>query len=211
MKLIVTVKTKSNLYIGGMPQGYSLGGIDMVTAMREDNPYIPASSFKGALREICREFASEEVEKIYSTFQAVKEPFDETQTQEVPKHLYIFGIPSCNRSPKLVFSDLTFKCKELESSPLFSIESKNQITESDGRISSNPRTYKTAAPGLIFKGEIWIRGFDSSQSELVYGYIKDMVSKFNDGAYRLGNSKSRGYGHVYVTVKEADKSEDDSK
>lgn len=204
MKLKIEVETMSGLYIGGIPQGYSLGGVDMITATQNDVPYIPGSSFKGALREICRDHANDKIVAIYDKY-LDKLPGvnkDEVIGTGIPMHLYVFGIQGINRSPKLVFSDLTLPNDFQKKMPmLFSRESKNTITEADGKIAANPRTYKVAASGLTFIGYAWSRGFaDTQQAETVCNYIINMAKKFNNGEYRLGNSKSRGYGHVEVKI-----------
>ncbi|MDR1134679.1 MAG: RAMP superfamily CRISPR-associated protein [Clostridiales Family XIII bacterium] len=208
MKLKIEVETKSRLYIGGIPQGYSLGGIDMITATQEGKPYIPASSFKGALREICRDYKCTDIEDIYpkDKYPDVKEPLNDSIF--IPRHLFVFGIPGVNRSPKLAFSDLILAPKHTDPALFFSLESKNTITESDdGKIAANPRTYKAAASELTFIGHAWLRGFTEKQQgeeKLLYSYIKNMAEKFNDGEYRLGNSKSRGYGHIQVQIDKAE-------
>ena len=47
----IRVKTLSNLFIGGSPMPFEIGGIDLWTAVDEEGfPCIPASSLKGALR-----------------------------------------------------------------------------------------------------------------------------------------------------------------
>ena len=45
----ISVKTLSNLFIGGTPTPFEIGGIDQWTAVDEEGfPCIPASSLKGA-------------------------------------------------------------------------------------------------------------------------------------------------------------------
>ena len=49
----IRIKTLSNLFIGGTPMPFEIGGIDQWTAVDgEGFPCIPASSLKGALRAI---------------------------------------------------------------------------------------------------------------------------------------------------------------
>jgi len=197
--LNLKITTKTNLYIGGMALGFEIGGIDMVTAIRNNKPYIPASSFKGALREICRDHADEA-----SEITGIYKDYSDPQDENAPKHLFIFGVPGQNRTPKLIFND--FECIS-EGSDLFSIETKNSIEESEGKLNSNPRTYKVANAGLIFEGKILFRleNMEKNEQEIVKNYIQNMCEKFNDGLYRIGNSKSRGYGYISVDVSEETK------
>jgi CRISPR-associated protein Csm3 len=190
----VTITTKSNLYIGGMPQGFEIGGIDMVTATRDGRPYIPASSFKGALREICRDNVNSKISGFY-------DGYSDPEGRITQKHLFIFGVPGSNHTPKLIFND--FECST-EGNDLFSIDMKNSIDESDGQLTSNPRTYKAARAGLEFEGKILFRlnGLDDDKQEIIIDYVKEMCKKFNGGIYRIGNSKSRGYGHIEVKIHE---------
>ena len=67
MKNIINarIKTLSNLFIGGAPMPFEIGGIDQWTAVDEEGfPCIPASSLKGALHAIVREDQSEEAFRI---------------------------------------------------------------------------------------------------------------------------------------------------
>jgi len=209
MKLEITITTKSNLYIGGMPQGFEIGGIDMTTATRDGKPYIPASSFKGALKDICRDLPDNDIAKLFKDF---------PDSANEPKHLSIFGIGGYNRTPKLIFTDFEINMgneEKSEESPkkenLFSIDIKNSIEEKDGNLTSNPRTYKVVRNGLIFTGNI-ILNFDSlndkdnhiEANSIVKEYIEKVCGKFKEGLYRLGNSKSRGYGLIEVLVKQSE-------
>jgi len=187
----------SNLYIGGMPQGFEIGGIDMTTVTRNCKPYIPASSFKGALREICKDYKNNEIAALYKDCSDPEEKITE-------KHLFIFGVPGKNNTPKLIFND--FICKTSKNDVdggLFSIDMKNSIEDNGGQLLSNPRTYKVAKAGLLFEGVVLFRLGDMSlaNQKLILNYVMEQCEKFNDGFYRLGNSKSRGYGYINVTVK----------
>ena len=67
MRNFITIKiqTMSNLYIGGMPAPFEIGGIDQRTAIDQEGfPCIPASSLKGTLRTMVREDESPMAEKI---------------------------------------------------------------------------------------------------------------------------------------------------
>lgn len=68
---------------------------------------------------------------------------------------------------------------------------------------SNPRTYKAARSGLVFEGEIRLYKMNTlfeNDKGLCERYIIYNLMKFNEGIYRLGNSKSRGYGKIEVMI-----------
>jgi CRISPR-associated protein Csm3 len=71
-KLVFNIKTCSNLFIGGTPIPFEIGGIDQRTAVDEEGyPYIPGSSLKGALRNIVREDESvqgKQIKKYYKDY-----------------------------------------------------------------------------------------------------------------------------------------------
>ena len=191
--LSLKITTKSSLYIGGMPQGFEIGGIDMATVTRDSKPYIPASSFKGALREICKDYECPEITALYSKYTG--------SDQKIPKHLFVFGVPGRSDTPKLLFNDFICETDKNEMyGDYFSVDMKNSIDEADGQLFSNPRSYRVAKAGLTFGGDILFRpgGFGIAEQDLIKKYIKNMCEKFNGGIYRLGNSKSRGYGHIAV-------------
>ena len=87
----------------------------------------------------------------------------------------------------------------------FSIDTKTSINCDGMEPKSNPRTYKTAKIGLEFEGEIELfrfqsQYFDKKAIEECKSYIIYNLKKFNEGVYRLGNSKSRGYGKICVSI-----------
>lgn len=121
---------------------------------------------------------------------------------------YLFGINGFNDTPKLIFSDLLLLEKDKKKpSECFSIDMKNSIIDNNNddvnkALFSNPRTYKTARNGLTFEGSIRLHKFDLLEidTEKVCTYVRNILEKFNDGFYRLGNSKSRGYGKISVDI-----------
>lgn len=63
----VRLMTKSNLFIGGSPAKFEIGGVDLFTVTDVNRlPYIPGSSLKGVLRNMVRELLFEELEDIQS-------------------------------------------------------------------------------------------------------------------------------------------------
>lgn len=223
----IQIETLSNLFIGGVPVPFEIGGIDQRTAIDQEGfPCIPGSSLKGALRAIVHEDKSEmgkEISKLFTVYlqkekennwkqiQALvseKEALERIQTryEEAEKQVspaYLFGIHGFNNTPKLLFSDLLLLDKSCCTTSCFSIDMKNSIDSSGAAPVSNPRTYQTARQELVFEGEIFFSKMQllgEQAAALCEKYIKDNLLKFNDGFYRLGNSKSRGYGKVKVCV-----------
>ena len=80
---------------------------------------------------------------------------------------------------------------------------KNSIDTGGAAPESNPRTYQTARRGLVFEGEIRLYRMEllgKGAGELCRKCIIYNLAKFNEGFYRLENSKSRGYGKVEAFV-----------
>ncbi|MCR6098119.1 hypothetical protein HXA31_18105 [Salipaludibacillus agaradhaerens] len=178
------VTTLSNLFIGGSPRTFEIGGVDLFTVTDHNgDPYIPASSFKGSLRRIVRDLTKSyaEAKLITEAYQdylvtkqeenllrieEMKEKDDRFQRERVEKRFeeaihkasaeYLFGIEGFNHTPKLIFNDL--QLIETEDVDPFSIDAKNSIKVSkpqeEPNVAVNPRTYKTVRPGVEFSGEI---------------------------------------------------------
>lgn len=221
------IKTLSNLFIGGAPAPFEIGGVDMYTIVDANmRPYIPASSFKGALRAIIHENTDEvskEIAALYRKYLEVerasnkarieglikeRESFDRTMERydkviQASNAEYLFGVEDFNNTPKLVFTDFWLPDNFQNSKDYFSIDAKNSIAETAERPASDPRIYKAARNGLVFTGEILFSRIEllgENALDLCRKYLIDNVTKFNDGIHRLGNSKSRGYGKIEVTV-----------
>ena len=224
-ELKFTVRTLSNLMIGGNESGFVIGGIDQHTVTdHEGKPYIPGSSFNGAFRKIIRDDKDEKINSIFSDYKKkiitkaediAKDPDMNINLEQFKKNLekgifsdseYMFGIIGYNQSPKIMFSDLhLIENKDESTQGYFSIDAKNSIDNET--LVANPRTYKVARKEFVFTGTIRFRNFDRLKKEdrqEIEEYIIKQLKVFNDGFYRLGNSKSRGYGHVEVKVTEVD-------
>ncbi|MCB7068084.1 RAMP superfamily CRISPR-associated protein [Enterocloster citroniae] len=231
MKQVITirVKTLSNLFIGGVPMPFEIGGIDQWTAIDEEGyPCIPASTLKGALRAIIMEDQSVEASKIGQWYaELLKKEWEENREKiqqcieeneaririekrymnaiEKASASDLFGIREFNNTPKLLFNDLRLKEEQRILKDCFSIDTKTSINCEGAEPKSNPRTYKAARAGLEFEGQIELYRFgqiylDKNAVETFRTYIINNLKKFNDGIYRIGNSKSRGYGKIYVSV-----------
>lgn len=221
------IKTLSNLFIGGAPIPFEIGGIDQQTVLdQEDFPIIPGSSLKGALRAIVRRDNSDtsrEILQLYSIYlkeekkanwMRIKELVHEEEALKKIEDRYdiaaknssaeyLFGIEGFNNTPKLLFSDLVLCDEFRDKKSCFSIDMKNSLDTGGDVPVSNPRTYKAARGGLFFAGEIQLYKMEllnKNAEELCKRYLKDTLLKFNNGIFRLGNSKSRGYGKVEVSI-----------
>lgn len=232
-KIRFRLTTESNLFIGGTPTTFEIGGVDLYTVTDYTGyPIIPASSIKGALRNIVREIgdSDERAVKIGECYKAYLElirvkdvrlteddeiKYNERFTNEISEASAqsLFGVKGFNNTPKLIFNDLTVEDKPKSPDSLFSIDSKNTISQSEKEISANPRTYKTVRPGVTFCGEILfyqLKKLEVKESEKEEGAekvedcVKELIEKalieFNKGIYRLGNSGSRGYGRVRIDI-----------
>ncbi|HJA30301.1 MAG TPA: CRISPR-associated protein Csm3 [Candidatus Eisenbergiella pullicola] len=224
----VRVKTLANLFIGGAPRPFEIGGIDQWTAVDEQGfPCIPASSWKGALRaiamrdmgeeamEIGRWYAEflerertqnrERLQEIFQKDQEAKERIEKRYEEAIRQAsaCALFGIREFNHTPKVLFDDLRLidACRELNS--CFSIDTKTEIRTAGSEPRSNPRTYKAVKKGMVFEGNMELYGFEKfgeEKAEKCREYLMNIALQFNKGIYRLGNSKSRGYGKVDVSV-----------
>lgn len=118
---------------------------------------------------------------------------------------YLFGIKEFNNTPKILVNDLHLIEEQRNLKNCFSIDAKTAIYSNGIEVKSNPRTYKSARAGLVFEGEIEFYRFDRENfNEDVLNFCRNFIicnlEKFNEGIYRIGNSKSRGYGKIEVTV-----------
>ncbi len=225
------IETLSNLFIGGAPVPFEIGGIDQQTALDQEGfPCIPASSFKGALRTIVREDESGKAKNILQLYAAYLKKERKANQERIHKLVheedaleriesryedaiqmsspeYLFGIKGFNNTPKLIFSDLWLCDKFRDKKRCFSIDMKNSIDTAGAAPVSNPRVYKTARSGLVFVGEIQFYKMEQlgeGAMMLCKSYVIDNLRKFDNGIYRLGNSKSRGYGKVGVFIENGD-------
>ncbi|WP_341346818.1 RAMP superfamily CRISPR-associated protein [Paenibacillus sp. FSL H3-0469] len=155
-KISVKITTRSNLFIGGSPSTFQIGGVDLFTVTNEkDLPYIPASSLKGTLRQIVREMlngysdssiiaeayrqylkrlrteSSEECKKYgigEDRIKRMQQRYDKVIDEASAE--YLFGIEGFNDTPKLLFNDLLPLAEESHKENWFSIDSKNNIETS---------------------------------------------------------------------------------
>lgn len=101
--------------------------------------------------------------------------------------------------PKLLFED--FEMMEGQKSPLFK-DTKNTIEYAQNRPLARPRTYQVIRKNITFQGEILFYNYDEFKENavIIVQYLVDLISQFNEGIYRIGNSKSRGYGKIQTKI-----------
>ncbi|MCP1102034.1 CRISPR-associated protein Csm3 [Aequitasia blattaphilus] len=226
----IKIRLQSNLYIGGAPSAFEIGGIDQTTVVDQEGfPYIPASTLKGAFRNIVHQEQSENEKKIAKLYrdyiqkmktdnialirnsvekeelERIEQRYEIYLDEDMPLSEYIFGMKGFNNTPKLLFDDFKLSNDFRNVKQCFSIDMKAEIKNEDNKILSNPRTYKVARCGLEFEGMIRfykIESLSESANQICRKNIIANLKKFNEGVYRLGNSKSRGYGRIEVIIEE---------
>lgn len=158
-KLTIRITTRSNLFIGGSPVSFEIGGVDLQTVINKyKKPYIPASSFKGALRNVVRDLTKDtadsndelliKIKKCYVDYlKSLKEEADkqsqlygieEERTQRMLTRYqtaidqasaeYLFGMEGFNDTPKLIFNDFVLEDDSIGLDDLFSLDYKNTIS-----------------------------------------------------------------------------------
>ena len=226
-KIKVKIETKSNCLIGNHTQSFSIGGVDQCTTVDNDGkPLIQASAFKGSTRFIVKSEGSdmEETKKFYKNYledllkkyekRKLENNLNSQNLEEIINKIkecindlkpeYLFGIEGINTTPRLYFSDLKVVDGRKNTEEYFIIDSKTAISEEGNEVVSNPRTYKAIRPGVKFKGEIILRDFENedfknfADIKKIAAELVEKLELFNDGYYRMGNSKSRGYGKISI-------------
>lgn len=216
--------TKSSCLIGNQTDSFSIGGIDQSTAIDGNKkPIIHGSSFKGAFRNIVRENDSkmpktkEYIKKLLEDLSSKYSQINKSERTEKieklikkienytnnPKAEYIFGIEALNGMPRVFCTDFILS-KDNKIEDYFLIETKTSLEEKNGEIISRPRTYKVIKPEVVFEGSIHFKNNYVSPQNVDLSDVKkeleDILSKFNDGFYGIGNSKSRGYGLIEINI-----------
>ena len=216
------IETKSNCLIGNHTQSFSIGGVDQCTTVDNDGkPLIQASAFKGSTRFIVKSEGSdmEETKKFYKNYledllkkyekRKLENNLNSQNLEEIINKIkecindlkpeYLFGIEGINTTPRLYFSDLKVVDGRKNTEEYFIIDSKTAILEDGDEVVSNPRTYKAIRPGVKFEGEIILRDFKNFVDiKKIAAELVEKLELFNDGYYRMGNSKSRGYGKISI-------------
>lgn len=220
----VKIITKSNCLIGNQTESFSVGGVDQATTVDEKaRPIIQGSAFKGALRNIVREYGDEMpntknyvtviLQRLLEKYQSISKIEENKKIKKImesiknycefPKAEYIFGMEGLNNMPRLFCSDFCV-VNEINSKEYFTIETKNSLEEKEGKIISRPRTYRVVKPGVVFEGILRFQDCYFMQEKENLDEIKkeliQAIKFFNSGFYGIGNSKSRGYGMIEVEI-----------
>lgn len=183
-KFILRVTTVSNLFIGGNPTLFEIGGIDQQTITDSDQlPIIPASTIKGVFRAYLHEIANDEIpaiKAIVSQYGEVMEAINKNNNKilaakdgKVSLKIEKERIDKLQKSMlSSLCQDITWLfgiqgynrtpklifndllCLEKEAQHCFSVDTKNAILQEGTEIYANPRTYKTVRPKITFEGEI---------------------------------------------------------
>ncbi|RAI89592.1 CRISPR-associated protein Csm3 [Paenibacillus pabuli] len=204
-EISINVTTRSNLFIGGSPTTFEIGGVDLFTVTDSNGmPYIPASSLKGTLRQIVRDMFTQHssstliaeayrcyLEKLRdnNSIECKKYNIEQDRIDRMAKRYetviqkasaeYLFGIEGFNDTPKLLFNDLILVDHKAALDHLFSIDSKNSIetTTEEGVpiVTANPRTYRTVRPGVSFEGDIQLYHVEKLSEMSIKSYIKQFI------------------------------------
>lgn len=157
--MTLRITTRSNLFIGGSPVSFEIGGVDLRTVINADKqPFVPASSFKGAIRNIVRNLIEDGTDQTNEVLTRIKNGYVdylETLEQEAFKQMelykiekerkdhmisryqkaieqasaeYLFGIEGFNDTPKLIFNDFVLEDHTKGEDDLFSLDYKNTIS-----------------------------------------------------------------------------------
>lgn len=219
------IETKSNCLIGSQNITFSIGGVDQSTTVDEKGrPIIHGSAIKGTLRSIarkekdelseCKKLVEKILDKIAEKYKNLKEDVKEQEAvknvmkliaakQNAAQAEDIFGIGGLSQMPALSFSDVKVIEEGIkDTSEYFQIDTKNTLEETGNNIVSKPRTYQVIKPEVVFQGNIVFKGFEEFEADIdsAKKEIESLLKKFNGDEYRIGNSKSRGYGKIEVTI-----------
>ncbi|GIP19710.1 type III-A CRISPR-associated RAMP protein Csm3 [Paenibacillus montaniterrae] len=169
-KIAIRVTTLSNLFIGGSPTTFEIGGVDLYTVTDHvGKPYIPSSSIKGMSRTIVRQEELPGSEEIKEAFKGYLERVKEqnlrrlqemnisdnedfktrrnSMKERFEKELArvsaecLFGIEGFNHSPKLLFNDL-----QLADIPALMPPSIESYFSIDSKNSIHPDNDQSTAP-----------------------------------------------------------------
>lgn len=122
------IETLSNLFIGGAPVPFEIGGIDQQTILDPDGfPYIPGSSLKGALRAIVSQDKSpvaEEIKMLYTDYLKNQKEKNVERIREIVEQQYK-DISSRKETLDRIERNYTKAEEKLSAEYLFGIEGFN--------------------------------------------------------------------------------------
>ena len=189
LKITGKIELVTGLHIGGPSPFSAIGAVDapIVKDVRNGNPVIPGSSFKGKLRTL--------LAKKYNESPATK-PDDDN-----PKLTSLFGSSKKGdiKTGRLIFSDMTLaNWEEMKKEGLTSkTEVKWENTISRSTAEANPRQIERAIRGSKFDLDIV---YDVTSKEEMISDFEILKEGFKILQYDyLGGSGTRGYGKVKFT------------
>ena len=189
LKITGKIELVTGLHIGGPSPFSAIGAVDspIVKDVRNGNPVIPGSSFKGKLRTL--------LAKKYNESPATK-PDDDN-----PKLTSLFGSSKKGdiKTGRLIFSDMTLaNWEEMKKEGLTSkTEVKWENTISRSTAEANPRQIERAIRGSKFDLDIV---YDVTSKEEMIPDFEILKEGFKILQYDyLGGSGTRGYGKVKFT------------
>lgn len=189
LKITGKIELVTGLHIGGPSPFSAIGAVDspIVKDVRNGNPVIPGSSFKGKLRTL--------LAKKYNESPATK-PDDDN-----PKLTSLFGSSKKGdiKTGRLIFSDMTLaNWEEMKKEGLTSkTEVKWENTISRSTAEANPRQIERAIRGSKFDLDIV---YDVTSKEEMISDFEILKEGFQILQYDyLGGSGTRGYGKVKFT------------
>lgn len=142
------IETLSNLFIGGAPVSFEIGGIDQQTILDPDGfPYIPGSSLKGALRSVVRQDESPAAEKIKMLYAEYLKKQKEKNAEPIRAIIAKQYKDSSSRKETLdrIEKNYTKAEEKLSAEYLFGIEGFNNSPKlffGDARLSEKERNKK---------------------------------------------------------------------
>ena len=189
LKITGKIELVTGLHIGGPSPFSAMGAVDspIVKDVRNGNPVIPGSSFKGKLRTL--------LAKKYNESPATK-PDDDN-----PMLTSLFGSSKKGdiKTGRLIFSDMTLaNWEEMKKEGLTSkTEVKWENTISRSTAEANPRQIERAIRGSKFDLDIV---YDVTSKEEMISDFEILKEGFKILQYDyLGGSGTRGYGKVKFT------------
>jgi len=189
LKITGKIELVTGLHIGGPSPFSAIGAVDspIVKDVRNGNPVIPGSSFKGKLRTL--------LAKKYNESPATK-PDDDN-----PMLTSLFGSSKKGdiKTGRLIFSDMTLaNWEEMKKEGLTSkTEVKWENTISRSTAEANPRQIERAIRGSKFDLDIV---YDVTSKEEMISDFEILKEGFKILQYDyLGGSGTRGYGKVKFT------------
>jgi CRISPR-associated protein Csm3 len=192
IKLKGQLKLYSGLHIGASKENAQIGGVDSPIIRRKDNdqPYIPGSSLKGKIRCLLEQYRG----------------CDLGQSPEVNS---LFGYSDDKTISKLIVRDSYLTNDSAESLknnlntdlPYSEVKFENSIDRFKGNV-GNPRQIERIPAGAEFDVEFIINVWSDTDESSLLDLINEGIALLNNDY--LGGNGTRGYGHVNLSMEQAE-------